>query len=26
LLTSIQYMMPVFEPTTSWSWAICLNH
>jgi hypothetical protein len=25
-LTSIQYTVSRFEPTTSWSWAICLNH
>ncbi len=25
-LTSIQYTVPGFEPTTSWSIAICLNH
>jgi len=26
LLTSIQYRVPGFEPMTSQSWAICLNH
>ncbi len=25
-LKTIQNMVPGFEPTTSWSWAICLNH